>query len=305
MDDSNDHSQSRLDSDATRWVVRLTSGHATARDRDEARAWIEQDAAHRAAFERARALWQLSGALEAAPVPRRAPAFPYRAAAAIAALAFGLYLALPSHWNADYRTGTGEVRTVTLNDRSTMVLDAESAVDVGFRRDRRRVELLAGEVLFDVQSDPQRPFEVRGLGVRATARGTQYSVRRDGSRVDVVVVEGSVAVAGRHASLLLKPGQRARFDGGELLAVDPLVDVESLLAWRNGRLVFEQTPLVEVVAALNHHYHGHIAITDPALEQLPVSGVFQLKQLDEALDTLTQALPVQRMNLTSQLVLLY
>jgi transmembrane sensor len=288
-------------------VVRLTSGHVTTQERAAARVWAGQSPRHRAAFRRARRLWRLSGALALAPAraPRR-HLRPWAAAATVAALAAGFYLTLPPHWQADYRSGTAEVREVVLGDRSTVLLDAQSAIDVDFRRNLRRVELLQGEALFDVRSDPARPFEVHGLDVSATARGTLYSVRHHGARVDVLVAEGSVAVgSGQTQPLLLQPGQRARFEAGRLLALESDVDIASALAWRDGRLVFELAPLAEVVATLNRHRRGHIAIADQRLEQLPVSGVFQLDRLDEALDTLAQALPVRSLRVTDRLVILY
>jgi transmembrane sensor len=305
MDDLEEPPQNEIDRTATAWVVRLTSGQVTAEDRAAARAWAESSPRHRTAFERARTLWQLGGALAPAPAPRR-HLRRWAAAAVVAALAVGLSLMLPPHWQADYRSGTAEVRKVVLGDGSTALLDAQSAIDVDFRGNLRRVELLQGEALFDVRSDPARPFEVHGLDVSATAKGTLYSVRHHDTRVEVLVAEGSVAVESGHTQpLLLRPGQRARYEAGRLLALEEDVDMASALAWRDGRLVFELAPLAEVVAALNRHRRGHIAVADDRLEQLPVSGVFQLNRLDEALDTLAQALPVHSLHVTDHLVILY
>jgi len=299
---SDDPPAEALDLAATEWVVRLTSGDATVADRAAARAWIAQSAQHRAAFEHARGLWQLSGALRSAP-PRRQPI--YRAAA-IVILATGLGFMPQPHRGTDYRTDTAEVREVVLEDSSTVLLDAASAVRSDFSGDQRRVDLLEGEALFDVRHDPRRPFSVHGLGVSATAVGTRYSVRRYGTRADVLVLAGSVAVAaGQMPPLLLRRGQRARFDAGLLMALENDVDVAEALAWRDGRLVFEMAPLAEVVAALNRHRPGHITIANSALEQLPVNGMFQLDQLNEAVISLEQALPLRSLHLTDYLLVLY
>lgn len=287
--------QTAIEREALDWVVRLTAGGADPAQLAEARRWAAQSPRHAAAFAQARRLYRLAGT----PPRRRWP----RLAGAGLALAAALYLALPAAWLADYRSGTGEVRHIHLADGSTAILNARSAIDVHYDGQHRDIELLDGEALFEVQADAARPFSVRGLDVTATALGTTYAVRRAGERMEVLVAHGKVAVrigASEPATLLAGDRAVARPDA---VAVERGVDLAAALAWREGRLVFQQTPLREVVDALNRHRPGHVFLADDALAALPISGVFQLNHLDDALASLSSAFPIDQLQVGSLAVL--
>ncbi|MFJ4346499.1 FecR family protein [Pseudomonas sp. NPDC089401] len=286
---------------AQAWVVLLTSGEAGADDVAAARAWCGAAPAHQAAFVEARRVWMLSGQV---PVPtRRSPLRRYLAAACAAVLVLGVGATGMRHfaWDADYRTGAGERRSVTLADGSRIVLDADSAVDVSLFPAERRITLRRGDAFFQVQHDPDRPFVVQAGTVSATALGTEYGVSRESTRVDVIVRTGRVRVQamGRHVDV--PAGQRVSVDGqgvGQVLSVD----ADGLLAWHGGRLVFNQTPLPVVVAQLQRYRPGLIYIADDQLRSIKVSGTFQLDRIDAALSTLEQTFPLRVTRYTDHLL---
>ena len=80
-------------------------------------------------------------------------------AAAAAVLATALW------WRSEqyplYATDIGERRSLTLADGSTVDLNARASIRIEFSKSERRVELLNGQVLFQVAQDPRRPFIVR------------------------------------------------------------------------------------------------------------------------------------------------
>src|SRR5882672_2915400 len=59
-----------------------------------------------------------------------------------------------------FETAIGEQRSVVLSDGSLVTLNTSSSIEVRMLRDRRTVQLLAGEALFDVAHDTARPFDV-------------------------------------------------------------------------------------------------------------------------------------------------
>lgn len=273
---------------AQAWVVRLTSGNVQPGDVEAARAWCALAPEHQQAFVEARRVWALSGQLQA-PARRHAPARQWAlASAAVLVLGVGLALAWHGQWGADYRTGVGERRVVALADGSRISLDAESAVDVEISAQARRITLRKGEAVFDVAHDPARPFTVQAGAVRATALGTVYAVSREGSAVDVIVKRGRVAVSDASDRVELVAGEAVGQQAGRLGNKHGL-DVDSALAWQQGRLVFEQAPLAQVLKALERYRPGWLVIGDEQLRGLKVSGTFQLDRLDEGLATLEQA----------------
>jgi transmembrane sensor len=93
-----------------------------------------------------------------------------------------------------YSTDTGERRSITLADGSTVDLNARSRLRVEFSKNERRVELLDGQALFQVAKDKNRPFIVASGEATVRAVGTQFDVYRKDSGTTVTVLEGRVAV---------------------------------------------------------------------------------------------------------------
>jgi transmembrane sensor len=296
------HEHPGLHRTAAQWVARLTSGHASPADVDAARAWCEQSAEHRAAFERARNVWQHAGHVPPAATPR---ARSYVAAAVLLCVAGVVLAAVRGGWSADFRTGAGEQRRVALNDGSTVLLDSGTAIDVQLTEGRRTIRLHKGQALFQVAPDVSRPFVVESASTSATAVGTVYAVRRDGDLTEVVVKEGVVAVAApgvpvarvvADESLVHAPGSTDH--------IRQRVDTANALAWERGLLVYELAPLEQVVDEINRHRRGHILIMNSELRSRRVSGVFHIDQLDESLRMLESSFDVRVISLSPYLVML-
>jgi transmembrane sensor len=96
--------------------------------------------------------------------------------------------------NGEYVTKTAERLDIALSDGSHISLGAKSRLYVAFTKDRRTVQLEAGEGYFTVAKDAGRPFVVHALRTDVTAVGTAFDVRAVADRVTVVVSEGVVKV---------------------------------------------------------------------------------------------------------------
>lgn len=295
---------------AAGWVARLQSRDATDEDRRDFRAWLAQDPANAAAYDEFQKLW---GDLRAVPIPkdrlkklrvsRRAVVGNIVAVGLIAVLATATYrLGFFDRLRADHYTSVGEVGRFTLEDGTRVDLNTDSAIRVRYSPTERRIELLRGEAFFDVTKNPSRPFVVEDSALRATALGTRYGVRRDdASSGDVQVEEGRVEVASSRSRVTLGPGDLARVSADGALSVET-TDVASRAAWREGKLVFSGQPLREVLATLERYRHGRIVILDETAASRKVSGIFDLKDTDEALDVLESSLPVTITRLTGMMV---
>lgn len=281
-----------VDTIAHGWVIRLTSGTAQPEDIAAARAWCDQHPAHKQAFVEARRLWQLTGQLSA-PAQRR-PNKRYWQFASAAALVLGLSLLLvrQNAWDADYHTARGEQLRIALQDGSHLLLDANSAVDVQFSASARTVVLRKGEALFEVAHDPQRPFRVQAGDLRATALGTVYAVSRVATETEVIVARGQVKVEDPSGDAVLEAGTRIT-QGKRGLGSKQSVNATNALAWQHGRLVFEMTPLADVLEQLEHYRPGFIHAADGHVANLKVSGTFQLDRLDEGVESLAQAFSLE------------
>jgi transmembrane sensor len=189
-----------------------------------------------------------------------------------------------------YVTGPAEQRIVQLSDGSTIQLNAQSRVEIHFSAAERGIDLIEGQALFSVARNSARPFVVRSNGTQIRAVGTQFDVYRKRRGTTVTVVEGRVAIVGptpRLGSLPSTTEVSNQADtpvfvtAGEQAIVTSLeparasrADVAAATAWTRGELVFQATPLRDVVEELNRTSSRHLVIEDATLLNYHVSGVF-------------------------------
>lgn len=213
------------------------------------------------------------------------PAFSMALAAVVAWAAMPVVLL---HFQADYVTGTAELRTIRLQDGSRVTLAPQSAVAVSYTADERRVRLLKGEAFMAVTSDRERPFKVAARSVRASVLGTSFDVRLEEAGVMVAVQEGRVLVEGPESGKLLQAGQAVLVAGtGELLGA--ALEPSSVAMWRQGLVYLRNRPLAEAVDEIRRYFSGVIFVTDAALEKQLTTGVINLVDPEGALRGLAQA----------------
>lgn len=200
---------------------------------------------------------------------------------------------------ADYRTPTGEQRTVALSDGTRILLNTASAIDVRFDGQRRLVRLVAGEVMIVTGHAlvggvaDQRPFIVETDEGRIRALGTRFSVRQDDDRTSVAVLESAVEITPDDAAgqpLVLHTGERTTFTRRAIAAASPVTERDS--AWTRGQIVADNVRLGDFLVDLARYRPG-IVRCEPSVANLRFSGVFPLDDTDRILDTLPTVLPVE------------
>jgi transmembrane sensor len=167
-----------------------------------------------------------------------------------------------------------------------MTLNTNTKLQVDVTATERRVSLTRGEAFFEVAKDPTRPFVVMAGDRRIVAVGTQFSVRREGNELRVLVAEGTVRLEKatsieRPDQVLLTAGTVVRAEADAVLIREQGVgQVEQLLSWRSGYLVFDKTPLAEAVAEFNRYNERQVVIDDPKIAAIAVGGNFRATNVD-------------------------
>ena len=288
---------------AGHWVVRLASGDIGAAELDAFKVWLADAPEHRAAFHRERALWQsLEGSkaafASALPVPHRRvrkwarTVTPRRSLAAAAAAVIVALLApdVAVTLRADALAGTGEVRTITLPDGSTAMLDSGAAIAIRFGSAERRIDLLRGQAWFEVRHLDPRPFRVAALSGVTQDVGTAFEVSRGSDAVTIGVTQGVVRVTtpeGRNG-VRLSVQQRARYaEGGMVHRLAPGM-ANSIAAWRRGLIVIDERPLSDAIAEVARYRAGPTLTFADTSGGAKISGVFRIAAPDEALEALAQ-----------------
>ena len=291
---------------AIAWQLSLDAGDASAVEQEELRRWLASDAEHARAW---RQLGMLDQRFSAASGPARAALLQSREGIrqrvrklgrGLASIALVCGLALfageryvPLHyWLADQRTATGEQRTLTLADGTSINLNTHSAIDVRFDEKRRLIVLQAGEILIETGHDDARPFYVQTPDGSLRALGTRFIVKREDHATRLSVLQSAVAAQpeAQHQAQVVKAGQQVlmRSDGlGPLLAVPPGSD-----AWTRGMLVVDNARLGDVIKELGRYRSGHLGV-DKNVADLRITGSFPLRDTNLALNALLPTLPVQ------------
>lgn len=200
----------------------------------------------------------------------------------------------PTYHSEQFHTVIGERRVLNLADGSRMTLDSDTRATVTWHLLSRRVELESGQALFNVSKSKVRPFRVDVGTTRASVLGTLFSVSKLKDAVRVTLVRGAVSVsitsdAGRTVQLV--PGQQVDVRKNQLQ--QPVaVDTEAAIAWKDNRLIFDRTPLSEALGQIQRYRKPSIVLDDPSLANLPISGVFDDRNVEDLLSLLPSILPL-------------
>jgi transmembrane sensor len=187
-----------------------------------------------------------------------------------------------------YATRAGEVRSFTLADGSTVLLNGASRVSARIGQGRREVALEAGEALFDVEHDEARPFRVSAGQGRVTVLGTRFDLALNGRSVDLAVERGLVrfdSSEGGATAVLVPAAHRSALVDGRI-ARPIALEGASASGWRDGWLQVADMPLEQVVPQLQRWTARTITVADPALLRKRIAGRFRLSQPGTVLENL-------------------
>ncbi len=278
-----------IDTEAAVWAVRSAERTLDSSEQQQLDAWLEADSRHLGAYVRAQALWldldrvaALDGGTQRDYSPP-APSRPWRRYAMAASVVLTVFSGAIAYDQLAGRitTGRGEVRRIALEDGSILTLNGNSAVQLRYDEDVRRVILRRGEASFEVAKNKNRPFVVSAEGLDVRAVGTEFVVGLDKDGVEVTVEEGVVAVAGEASGsaqprFIRRNEQFVAAQTGPRKAVLDAADVERRIAWRKGLLVFNGQQLGAAAEEVNRYSDLRVVIDDPTLARAEFMGVFKL-----------------------------
>lgn len=301
---------------AVDWAVRINHGSPSEAQREAFRRWLQAEPMHGVAWQRLNALKGFESELQALP-PRLAldalqgadalrqqrQAMGRRNATKLLTLtgvAVGAAWLARDHapWQrllADASTGVGQQETLRLADGSVVVLNTDSAVSVDISGARRLIVLRRGEILVTTGDDNgvagSRPFWVHTPFGRLQALGTRFTVRLHGHHASVSVQEGAVELypGGGGASVRLSAGE-SRWLMEEGTRSAPVTGFGSD-DWAQGVIAGRNMRLQDLLAELERYRPGRI-VCDARVADLRLSGLFHIRNTDQALQFLVQTQPV-------------
>jgi len=277
------------------WLIALDS--PTDEQTRQFQAWLAADPRHGEAFTRAQAIWNGPQVLESARQLEARPKVTawsrlrahWKPLATAAVLLLGLFnfSDLPLHLQADHLTVVGERQRLQLEDGSKVLLNTDSAFSSTFNERRHVARLYKGEAFFEVRASANLPLEIDAGPVTASVSDTTFAMRYLDGVTQVQVQRGDVDLrANRNDS-------HVRLSAGESIRIGPngfdrpaRLDAATELAWVQGRLIFENQPVSQVLAELRRYYPGWIINNNPQLASVAVTGNYRLDQPLDAVRSL-------------------
>ncbi|MCR8718246.1 FecR domain-containing protein [Pseudomonas syringae] len=286
---------------AAQWFIRLQHDQPTDQERQAFEAWRLSSEEHDRA-------WQLAGELnhqfQALPkelsvatlerpslISRRTALGGITSLIVLASLGVGVprtraFNAL----TAGVRSQVGEIRHLTLSDGSEITLNSDSALDVQYTDTTRKLILRKGE-LFIAAAPDARPMVVESAYGAFNPVGTQFSIGQFDDYDLLYVREGRVnaSVLGKPETLVgVAAGGQVRVSATKVATDESSVSTD----WVNGVLRANRMRLADLLIAFARYRQGWIRCA-PEVADLPISGVFQLNDIDAALAALAMSFPVQ------------
>lgn len=235
---------------------------------------------------------QMLDELDKAPVVRMEQKKPRWIIPAVAA-AMVLLIAGYVLWNRPsgdqvLESAYGKISEFQLPDGSEVILNANSALklDKDWKEGKDREVWLTGEAFFKVQkTSAGNRFIVHTNSMDIIVTGTQFNAISSDEEASVLLTEGKVTVQTCSGNKMeLTPGEFVRIENCIPARLE--ADKEKVLAWKQARLDFENTPMNEVARIITRHYGVKVTLSGENTADRKISGVMP----NDSLDVLIKAL---------------
>lgn len=152
----------------------------------------------------------------------------------------------------------GKRSALTLSDGSKVWLNSGTILEfpAKFSDTSREIYLLSGEIYVEAAPDKQKSFYVHTSDFNVKVYGTKFNISSyANSPHSVILVEGSVSLQHSNSNeIYLSPHEQAVFSGNGTFQMQK-VDVNQYISWKNGYLLFDDTPMTDVLRQIERYYN--------------------------------------------------
>lgn len=204
-------------------------------------------------------------------------------------------------------TDFGETKKIMLSDGSEILLNANSVLSyrINSAREEEVEVTLKGEAYFSVVSrrnsqngsDPG-VFRVHTGDGNVSVLGTKFTVSTREENTRVVLEEGEVLVSplsienGEQKNVVLKPNELAEYNRYSKDVHVRTVDPQIYTSWTGPVLVFDQTPVYEIIERIEHTYGVTVEVRDPELTTRRISGSVENTGLESMISVFGKTLSI-------------
>ena len=294
-------------------LLSYLKGEATKAELQQVEAWLALDEGNAALLDKWKQAWQHAGAMtdfvaididknwsqvQSKIQPKKAkqvfllPKI-WRVAAAILLIATVAFLG-----REFLNSSAGEMQTLmaaslngeaaVLPDGSQVWLKEGSSITFPeeFSSDQREVTL-KGEGFFEVAHNPAQPFIVKAKQTETRVLGTSFNLNasQEGERIELVLMSGKVRFSTQDEVVVLAPGDQVVIDEGGKLSKKENSN-GNFLAWKTGTLVFENTPMKQVMEDIANAYGVTYEFENTAFMNCPLTTRFENESIENVLQAI-------------------
>jgi transmembrane sensor len=303
-------------------IVKELSGENSVEDQKKLQLWLNEDEENQKIFDSYKSTWnemdrvngkstreinlewaRLENEINfeaSAPLATQRSLFSnvYRYAAAllfVVLAGFAVYYFL-NNQGTEQLVAQVQIQELELSEGSKVTVNSNSKLTYPkrFQKDKREVEL-SGEAFFEVSKDPNRPFIIHAGELQVEVLGTSFNVRayENQNEIEVSVSSGKVAVyrpENPDEKVVLIKGQKAIFYKSSTKIEASINDNINFDSWKTKQIIFEDTPLPEVVRIINEIYKSELKLVGTQLNECPVTTTFDNQSLKSILNVLESTL---------------
>lgn len=195
-------------------------------------------------------------------------------------------------------TSIGENKEVVLSDGTKVVLNSNSILSypTNFSGKTRSV-VLKGEAFFDVTENKEKPFMVSmDNDIKIKVLGTSFNLKSypDDENVEAILVSGKVRIIEEKENkvAVLRPSQRATYNKKDDKLIIDNVDTDNFTAWKRGVMVYDETPMTQVINDLKRAYNITVKIKSSNIKNYKYTGIFDNLTINEVLDLFEISSPI-------------
>jgi len=195
----------------------------------------------------------------------------------------------------------GSRTSFELPDGSKVWLNNGSSLrfPIRFTGDYRELELM-GEAYFEIVHNQNKPLIVKSADLQVIVHGTKFNVAAypEDDNIAVTLQSGSISLQKlnkKHIQNLikLKPNQHAVYNKDKKELTYMNIKSEKFTSWKDGKLIFIDDSIDEIMKRLERWYNVDIELKDKELSKYTYTATFTDEQLEQVLDLLKIATPIQ------------
>lgn len=195
-------------------------------------------------------------------------------------------------------TAKGGRTDIVLPDGTKVFLNSDSKLTYPSRfvKGSRKVAL-KGEAFFQVSHNKENPFVISINDLKVKVLGTSFNLNAyDQESIETTLFEGSVELLSKNQNtevVRLKPGFKANYNSNsEMISVEK-ANLRQASAWRDGTIIFLDTPMSKVESVLERWFDVNIIISDPKFYNYSFTATFENRNLIETLSLLKSTSPFE------------